>query len=255
MATVSTPYVSVQPVSVADTHVVPRRIGAYLIDSILLGICWWIGVAIAAGGGLLHLNVDRTTTITSDGTETKTWYFGSDNNLELFLSYWVVFLAIKAVLEHFYGQTPGKKLLGIRTVSDDGQTAIDWKQAFLRNALLVAPLALIETSRAGAVLLGFVVGIAGCVAMATSDERQRLGDRVASTLVVRKRTSAVHLQQHPAAVAPILVPDVRPGTEEWVHCAHCNSKLQGKNLRWGVWTGRPVPLCPNCGAMIEVDRA
>ena len=65
------------------------------------------------------------------------------------------------------GQTPGKYVMGLRVLSDDGRP-IDGMQAALRNLLRVADL----------------FGGVGLVAMAMNSKYKRLGDLVAGTIVV-----------------------------------------------------------------------
>jgi len=84
------------------------------------------------------------------------------------------------------GQTPGKRLLGVRVVRDGG-FPLGWGAAVLRN--LVRPLDFLP--------IFFGVGVA--VALLTS-RTQRLGDLAAGTLVVRERArEAVALGLAPAA--------------------------------------------------------
>ena len=81
--------------------------------------------------------------------------------------YWIV-------LEHLWGTTIGKRLFGLRVTSrDDGP--ITWGQSLQRNLMrLVDSIPFVIPY-----LLGFVVAV-------TDDERRRLGDRVAGTLVVSR---------------------------------------------------------------------
>jgi uncharacterized RDD family membrane protein YckC len=66
------------------------------------------------------------------------------------------------------GQTPGKYVMGLRVLSENGQP-IDGLQAALRNVLRSADLFL---------------GVVGLVAMMMNRKYQRLGDLVAGTIVV-----------------------------------------------------------------------
>lgn len=111
------------------------------------------------------------------------------------------FLAIGFfVLTHFYGglfetfwngQTPGKRLIGLRVLSVDGRP-INALQAVLRNILRdvdTMPYA-----------FGFfwpelqLVGLywVGLISMALTERYQRLGDLAAGTMVVVERKSGVH---------------------------------------------------------------
>jgi uncharacterized RDD family membrane protein YckC len=82
------------------------------------------------------------------------------------------------------GQTFGMQWLRVRVISQDGGRA-GMKQLFVRWALLVFD--------------GFALGLVGFFAIIFSRDRQRIGDRVAGTLVVR------------AAVQPVPPPASYPG--------------------------------------------
>lgn len=71
------------------------------------------------------------------------------------------------------GQTPGKKILGIRVVRLDGKEleAIDF--------LLRAVFHILETLMSGGIIAAVLIG--------SSSKRQRLGDLAANTTVIRKR--------------------------------------------------------------------
>jgi uncharacterized RDD family membrane protein YckC len=83
----------------------------------------------------------------------------------IFFGYFIVFEAF------WNGQTPGKKLLGIRVVRDGG-FPIDLGAATVRNLV-----------RVGELILGYYAVAA--VSTILSDENKRLGDYAAGTLVVR----------------------------------------------------------------------
>ncbi|HEY3676168.1 MAG TPA: RDD family protein [Candidatus Tumulicola sp.] len=82
-----------------------------------------------------------------------------------FFGYFIVFEAF------WNGQTPGKKLLGIRVVRDGG-FPIDLGAAAVRNLV-----------RVGELILGYYAIAAASTIL--SDENKRLGDYAAGTLVVR----------------------------------------------------------------------
>jgi uncharacterized RDD family membrane protein YckC len=85
------------------------------------------------------------------------------------------------------GQTPGKQVVGLRVVNDDG-TPVDWTRSILRNLLLAAD---------------FLPGtcLAGLVSMLVSRDFRRLGDLAAGTLVVH-----VEPKDAPSGVPPEAVP-------------------------------------------------
>jgi uncharacterized RDD family membrane protein YckC len=91
----------------------------------------------------------------------------------------------------WHGQTPGKRVLGIRVIQWSG-TAITFYQAALRNLLRVAD-SLPVPLPAGPGLVGFVVA-------ACNREQRRLGDLAADTLVV-------HVERHARPV--LALPDAR----------------------------------------------
>src|SRR3954469_4023988 len=88
-----------------STEVVGRRIGALLIDGILLGIVFVV-VGLATGGG-------------HSGHGNASVHLGGSATL-LFLAITFVYFI---VCEGTTGQTIGKRLLGIRVVSADGSRA------------------------------------------------------------------------------------------------------------------------------------
>ncbi len=84
----------------------------------------------------------------------------------------VVFFGYFIAFEMFWdGQTPGKRVLGLRTVRDGGYP-IDFGAALVRNLV-----------RVGELSLGFYA--LSAVSMLVSPENKRLGDYAAGTIVVR----------------------------------------------------------------------
>lgn len=69
------------------------------------------------------------------------------------------------------GQSPGKKLLRIHVVNKDG-SKINLSTSFLRNALRLVD--------------GFMGYLVGAIFVWRSDKKQRLGDRLAGTVVIKK---------------------------------------------------------------------
>jgi uncharacterized RDD family membrane protein YckC len=86
----------------------------------------------------------------------------------LFLVYFGYFIAFETM---WNGQTPGKKMLGIRVVRDGG-FPIDFAAAAIRNLV-----------RAGEIVLGFYA--ISAIVSVLSPENKRLGDMAAGTIVVR----------------------------------------------------------------------
>ena len=86
----------------------------------------------------------------------------------LTLGLWVVYYI---ALEALFGATLGKRLLGLRVVKTDG-AAMDWPAAIIRNVLRLVD--------------GVVLYLLGAILVWSSPHRQRLGDRVAHTVVVQR---------------------------------------------------------------------
>ncbi len=106
--------------------------------------------------------------------------------------------------EGLWSTTPGKAMLGLRTISSRDGGRITWTQSVTRNLLLVVDL--------------LFVGLVG-LATANADEwRQRFGDRKAATVVVKApRDQAI-------ALDPSRPVDTRP-----------TSQSSTPWLRWVVW--------------------
>jgi uncharacterized RDD family membrane protein YckC len=100
----------------------------------------------------------------------------------------MIFYGYHILFEAFWnGQTPGKKLLGIRVVRDGGYP-LDFGGAFLRNLIRIAE----ET-------LGFYTLAA--ISSLLSPENKRIGDYAAGTIVVRESKLAKPLTLREALAA------------------------------------------------------
>jgi len=94
--------------------------------------------------------------------------------------FFAVFLVVSAALplayfvltEYFTGQTVGKRIMGLRLVTDTGQRPGFWA-IFLRNVLILADLFL----------------LIGLIFMWLHRKEKRIGDLAAGTLVIRERKS------------------------------------------------------------------
>ncbi|HTO09549.1 MAG TPA: RDD family protein [Myxococcota bacterium] len=103
------------------------------------------------------------------------------NAIVAFLTYWFYPVCFE-VLSH--GQTPGKRIVGLRVVQENG-TPIGWPASVLRNFLLVADFLPL-------------LYLAGITSMCLDASFRRLGDLAAGTLVVhaereRRRTRGAGL--------------------------------------------------------------
>jgi uncharacterized protein len=136
-----------------------QRLAAILIDLVIA----WIVLAVAT-------NVIVPGAIGNDPTSHETATLGVITLilLTVWFNYFVLF-------EWRWGQTLGKRAVGI-LVAGEGGEPVSWNRAVVRNLLLVVDV------------------VAGLVLIPASPRRQRLGDRLAHTVVLVKarpeRTSA-----------------------------------------------------------------
>jgi uncharacterized RDD family membrane protein YckC len=119
-------------------------------------------------------------------------YFGRAGwGLVLIAAFFVEWL-LPAVFEaRWGGQTPGKRLLGIAVLNDDG-TPLRWPGALTRNLLRAADF------------LPFFYGV-GLIAMLANRDFKRLGDLAAGTVVVYQAEKNDATRAIPQA-APIVPP-------------------------------------------------
>jgi len=138
------------PVNELDTRVTGRRVIQYIIDYLITGIVASIIVwALDRGHGAGNAVLVAVGVIID-----AAWYFW----------YWV-YRPYRA-----NGQSFGMQLLGLRVISKDGGRA-SMVQLLIRGILLI-----VDT---------FLWGLVGLVTIVCSRYRQRVGDHVARTLVVR----------------------------------------------------------------------
>lgn len=125
------------------------RAVATLIDTALLFVIGYL-IALATGGvttGGFHLQ----------GVPFAIW-------IVVALSYYIV-------LEGLSGATLGKRLIGLKVVRLEGDAPLDWQTSIVRNLLRLVD--------------GLFFYLVAAIAVWTSGSKQRLGDRVAGTVVVR----------------------------------------------------------------------
>lgn len=88
------------------------------------------------------------------------------------LVYLCIIILYFIVLEIFFWQTLGKRMMRIRIVPQTGKGKLTLKQTFIR--LLLLPVD------------SFLLGVVGCISIIRSPSKQRIGDRLAKTIVVDK---------------------------------------------------------------------
>jgi uncharacterized RDD family membrane protein YckC len=127
--------------------------------------------------------------------------------IAILLLFWIWFGYFIAFETRWRGQTPGKKLLGIRVVRDGGYP-VDFMGALIRNMVRV-----IEA------IFGFY--LMSAISAVLSSENKRLGDFAAGTIVVRDKAfevpdTAKWLEGDAAAdAAPALANADMLSDEEW----------------------------------------
>ena len=134
--------------------VAPRAIAA-IIDA--------IGSALLLGLPLAVLMGDKTTT--SDGT--MYWTMNADT----FVAWVVLTLVYFIVFETLFGGTIGKVVLGLRVRRSDG-SPVDFYAAVIRNVLRLIDC-----------VPYFIPYLLGAFFIWAGEDRQRLGDRLADTIV------------------------------------------------------------------------
>ena len=142
-----------------------RRFPAYLID-VLIRVLALVGLAVLAS--VLSIGIGAVAMAIWILAEfILSWFYGG-----LFETYW-------------NGQTPGKRILGIRVLSANGRP-INGYQAILRNIMRTVDLGpMISAEILGGPAVPLIpVFTVGLVVMAMNRRFQRLGDVVCKTMVV-----------------------------------------------------------------------
>ena len=88
-----------------------------------------------------------------------------------FFLWLVIALVYYIVMEAQFGATAGKRLIGLKVVKVDTGAPVDWQAAIVRNVLRLVD--------------GLFFYLVGAIVMWTSGKKQRLGDRIAGTVVIR----------------------------------------------------------------------
>jgi uncharacterized RDD family membrane protein YckC len=126
-------------------------------------------------------------------------YFGRAGwGVVLIAAFAVEWLLPAAFEARWAGQTPGKRLLGIAVLNDDG-TPLRWPGALTRNLLRAADF------------LPFLYGV-GLIAMLANRDFKRLGDLAAGTVVVYRAEKPEASRAIPEA--PPIAPPVSLAPEE-----------------------------------------
>jgi uncharacterized RDD family membrane protein YckC len=174
----------------SPTKVIGRRIGAFLIDWLILQVVnFALFFALAesdteVGAKVLTGDYDADATAYGNITIGDTEYSLVDGRFVLWLAI-VLLLAwlYHGVLQGLTGWTPGKRLVGIRTVREDTGREPGVGRATVRWVLWIVDS-----------LPWLIPYIVGLVTAAATSKNQRVGDMVAKTLVVRQEAMGQPIQ-------------------------------------------------------------
>ena len=136
------------PIEKREYQGIGIRLVSIIIDNLIVGII--IG-AIGSGIGFGMMTQRMVP-----------WWIG--------LLYFVIYIGYFTILEGSKGQTIGKMVTKIKVVREDGG-AIDMNQALTRNILRIID--------------GLFVYLIGAILIWRSDKKQRLGDSIAKTIVIK----------------------------------------------------------------------
>lgn len=150
----------ISPVNEIETRVTGRRIVQYIIDIIIYGfIGWLLQIALNRGTGGVHAVLVAVEVV-------------------LIVAWYVIYWALIPFRSD--GQTLGMRVMGIRIINLNGGPA-SMMQLVVRSILLV--------------LFPFVSALVGFIVMMCSRYRQRTGDHMARTIVVRDRVQPMPARQ------------------------------------------------------------
>lgn len=150
------------PVNASNTNNIWVRVAAYLIDFVI--------VVVAQGVFGLLAGFAMAFSVAMSGGNPETAADSPAVTIILYLVGATIFLGYFIIAEAAFGATVGKKAFGLRVVNAEGE-AITWGQSIGRNLMRLIDL--------------LFWGAVGVISMSSSALRQRLGDRVAKTYVIR----------------------------------------------------------------------
>ena len=170
------------------THVMGRRVVAFIIDGVLL-------TAVFAGLFLVLANhTDQALSLTGTNVHvtvnSDTYYLKGSDATSFYVIELLIGLLYGGVIQGLTGRTIGKLICGIRVMREDGSRpgigrgVLRWVLFIVDDFPYIIPM-----------LTGFIVAL-------TNDRRQRVGDLAAGTFVVRTGTAGVPVRTAvPSAVA------------------------------------------------------
>ncbi len=143
-----------------------NRMLAFLLDSLITSLLSIAVVVLFSLVGLLS------------GSETAIYYIYALLLLALFVIHWGYFITFELI---WHGQTPGKRLLRIKVVREDGRP-VNFTASFLRNILRTVDVL------PGGYALGLIM-------IFVNAREKRIGDIVGGTMVVKEPVAAFPARQ------------------------------------------------------------
>jgi uncharacterized RDD family membrane protein YckC len=134
------------------------RFVALLIDGIILAIVFWILLALFAGSAISY-------DVSTGAYSISPAYYA------VYVVYVIIDLLYFTFLQGRYGQTVGKMAVKIKVVKEADGSPITYGEALIRTILVIID--------------GLFAYLVGAILIWTSDKKQRLGDRLAHTVVVK----------------------------------------------------------------------
>lgn len=167
-----TPDYSISTPENVDLHLelagIGNRILAYLVDMLIIGLILFalsmLDMGIYIGASYMQLS-----------SEVKDTLVMILSMVAIFFSFFLIFGYHIFFEGTWQGQTPGKRMAGIRVIINNGQP-VNWGAVFLRNIVRVFDNGMM---------------LVGLLSMLISKDEKRLGDFAAGTLVIRERKSDI----------------------------------------------------------------
>lgn len=147
----------------ADNDVLINRIVAVIIDSVILFV---VMAVISIPFGLSAAMFSMMSGVTDPMAWTTMMFMSSTLSIISF----ILGLLYFSYFESSSGQTPGKKLLGVKVVKEGGGK-VTFGDAIIRNLLRIID--------------GIAFYLIGFILILVTEKKQRIGDIVAKTLVVK----------------------------------------------------------------------
>ncbi len=153
------------------TAVVGKRVVAFIIDYVILQAIWSVLFFALADSADTDFATCTGTCLTAGDT---VYGVGGGKAALLWLVYWGYWIGALVILQGVKGFTPGKGIMGLRVVNDEGNPPGPIK-ALVRSLLLIVDM-----------LPYCIPGLLGLILLLTSKDHTRIGDKAAKTHVVAK---------------------------------------------------------------------